>query len=607
MLIACGSAAAALLVDGRRARVLVMAVALAAAPVLVLGDVWDESRVVDFRESPAQIGVALVIGVIALAALVLAFRRWREAFPIAAFAVLPLRVPVEIGAETAHLLVPLYLVIAARLIAFALDDAGAPRAEDDDRWSIWLRRLLAATLVLYAIQAAYSEDVPNAIENIGFFLVPFAVMFALLTAVDWTWALLRRVLTVVAGVAVVCAAIAIYQWSARDLFLNPELFDSNQLHVYFRANSLFFDPNILGRYLALAITALGAYMAWSGERLGLALAAIAAGVCLTGLVVSFSITSFVALLAGLGIVALLRWGWRGAAVAAALGLAGLAGLAIAGGTPTSDIQDYRSIDSGRESLLEGGVQLFEEKPTAGWGSGAFGQGVLRGDRAGAVDGLAFRARHRRCRAGRDRARRLRRVPDHGHDRALRPRPRVAPPRDGRRVLRRGARPQPRVRGLCDRPRDVGPARPRRGAAPRSARRLGDHLATCSSTCAASQPRAPRTRPRACSRSSSRSSCCPVYTAYLSPADYGAAEVMLASLVAASILIRFGLIEALMRFYYLAGEDPRQVVATGFAALFWLATAGGRGRARPCGARSPRRFSTAPTPSSRASRCSASGC
>ena len=373
MLIACGSAAAALLVDGRRARVLAMAVALAAAPVLVLGDVWDEPRVVDFRESPAQVGAALVIGVIALAALVLAFRRWREALPIAAFAVLPLRVPIEIGGETAHLLVPLYLVVAAGLITFALDDAGAPRAEDADRWSIWLRRLLAATLVLYAIQAAYSEDVSNAIENIGFFLVPFAVMFALLAAVDWTRALLGRVLAVVAGVAVVCAAIAIYQWSARDLFLNPELFDSNQLHVYFRANSLFFDPNILGRYLALAITALGAYMAWSGERRGLALAAIAAGVCLTGLVVSFSITSFVALLAGLGIVALLRWGWRGAAVAAALGLAGLAGLAIAGGTPTSDIQDYRSIDSGREPLVEGGIQLFEEKPAAGWGSGAFGR------------------------------------------------------------------------------------------------------------------------------------------------------------------------------------------------------------------------------------------
>jgi O-antigen ligase len=181
------------------------------------------------------------------------------------------------------------------------------------------------------------------------------------------------VLAAVTVVAGVCAAIAIYQWSARDLFLNPELFDSNQLHVYFRANSLFFDPNILGRYLALAITALGAYIAWSRGRRELALAALAAGLCLVGLAFSYSITSFAAVLAGLGIVALLRWGWRGAAAAGALGLAGLAGLAIAGGTPTSDIQDYRSIDSGRESLLEGGVDLFEREPFAGWGSGAFGQ------------------------------------------------------------------------------------------------------------------------------------------------------------------------------------------------------------------------------------------
>ncbi len=49
---------------------------------------------------------------------------------------------------------------------------------------------------------------------------------------------------------------------------------------------------------------------------------------------------------------------------------------------------------------------------------------------------------------------------------------------------------------------------------------------------------------------------PVYTAYLSPADYGAAEVMLACLVAASIVVRLGVIEAILRFYYLADEDPR---------------------------------------------------
>jgi O-antigen/teichoic acid export membrane protein len=65
---------------------------------------------------------------------------------------------------------------------------------------------------------------------------------------------------------------------------------------------------------------------------------------------------------------------------------------------------------------------------------------------------------------------------------------------------------------------------------------------------------------------------PIYTGALSPADYGAAEVMLASVIAASIVIRLGLIEALLRFYYLAGEDPRRVVATGFAALLWTTTA-----------------------------------
>jgi O-antigen/teichoic acid export membrane protein len=65
---------------------------------------------------------------------------------------------------------------------------------------------------------------------------------------------------------------------------------------------------------------------------------------------------------------------------------------------------------------------------------------------------------------------------------------------------------------------------------------------------------------------------PVYTSYLTPSDYGAAEVMLASVIAASIVIRFGVIEAILRFFYLADERPERVVATGFASLFWSATA-----------------------------------
>jgi O-antigen/teichoic acid export membrane protein len=65
---------------------------------------------------------------------------------------------------------------------------------------------------------------------------------------------------------------------------------------------------------------------------------------------------------------------------------------------------------------------------------------------------------------------------------------------------------------------------------------------------------------------------PLYTRYLTPADYGAAEVMFAAIVSVSIVVRLGLIEALLRFYYKDGEDPARVVSSTFAALFWLATA-----------------------------------
>ena len=64
---------------------------------------------------------------------------------------------------------------------------------------------------------------------------------------------------------------------------------------------------------------------------------------------------------------------------------------------------------------------------------------------------------------------------------------------------------------------------------------------------------------------------PLYTRHLSLADYGAAEVMFAAVVAASIVVRLGVIEAVLRFYYKEDEDPARVVATCFAALFWLAT------------------------------------
>jgi len=64
---------------------------------------------------------------------------------------------------------------------------------------------------------------------------------------------------------------------------------------------------------------------------------------------------------------------------------------------------------------------------------------------------------------------------------------------------------------------------------------------------------------------------PLYTRHLSLADYGAAEIMFAAVVSVSIVVRLGLIEAVLRFYYREDEDPAAVVASTFAGLFWLST------------------------------------
>ncbi len=66
---------------------------------------------------------------------------------------------------------------------------------------------------------------------------------------------------------------------------------------------------------------------------------------------------------------------------------------------------------------------------------------------------------------------------------------------------------------------------------------------------------------------------PLYTRYLTPVDYGAAEVMFAAVVSISIIVRLGLIEAVLRFYYRDDEDPDRVVAGTFAGLFWFSTVG----------------------------------
>ena len=41
---------------------------------------------------------------------------------------------------------------------------------------------------------------------------------------------------------------------------------SNEFHTYFRVNSVFWDPNVYGRYLALVIVVATAALLWARDR-----------------------------------------------------------------------------------------------------------------------------------------------------------------------------------------------------------------------------------------------------------------------------------------------------------------------------------------------------
>jgi O-antigen ligase len=331
--------------------------------------------------------------VVATLALAILMRRREEAFPLLAVLALPFRLPISADNKTVNLLIPLYLVVAAGTIVHLLlprlasrpsrASTPEPAAEplQPRRLSFWgsprgLEALLLLAVALYALQAIYSSDHARAGENLAFFYVPFGLLFVLLRKVRWSTQLLLRCLAVTVALAVAFAGIGLIEYARKSLFLNPKVVAANQYDNYFRVNSLFFDPNIYGRFLALVMIAVTTAVLWAKGRREILLGAAVLAWLLVGLVTSFSQSSIAALLLGLAVLAAWRWEVRATAYAS-LGLLALAaavvllapaslhfGLKGSGGSTSN-------ATSGRTKLISGGLELFAERPLQGFGSGSF--------------------------------------------------------------------------------------------------------------------------------------------------------------------------------------------------------------------------------------------
>jgi O-antigen ligase len=359
-------AAAALLLRDDRRRAMAMLGALVVSPPLLVALIWHDSRLHFVHRHPA---LAVAAGIAALGVvlvLAVAIDRWPALLPVLVVLALPFRISVA----GSNLLVPLYFVVGAGAVRYTVRAVGSDGAEPPGPAS-WLERLLAVVIVLYAVQALYSSDFEAGLKNMVFFYVPFALLYRLLVQIEWTPRLIRICAWAIAVLALALAGVAFVEYAARTTWFSTRLAHENQLYVYFVANSVFFDPNIFGRFLALVMVALAVVLLYERpgrEQLG---ASVLLAVLWGALLISFSRSSMIAVLVGLALLAAIRWRPEAPLVVGAVVVVlGAAAVAI---KPTTFglNQGLNGVSAGRGSVLKGGVRLFGDRPLQGFGSGSF--------------------------------------------------------------------------------------------------------------------------------------------------------------------------------------------------------------------------------------------
>jgi O-antigen ligase len=375
-------AAATILARSERQRAWAMLGALVLAPVLLLDDVWHSAQLGFVHRHPLDALVAGAVGLAVLAAAAYGIRRRPWVVAPLAVLTLPFRIPISSGGNTNSLLVPLYFVIAASALAWLVPvlwqahlRPGKPQAEPK-RHILLFEKLLAAFIVLYAVQALYSPasgspaGFVTALQNEVFFYIPFAVLLARLRDIEWSHELMVRCVLITVGLAIAFSLIGFLEEATQTLYFRSNLVQSNQLHEYFTINSVFYDPDIFGRYLALVML-LAATVLLYDKRTRVQLGAIVTLAILWAcLVFTLSRSSLVALALGLVILAALRWRVRPAVYAVVLGVAVVAAAVLVATHPSKF--GFNNVNtSGRASLISGGIKIFEKKPLYGFGSGSF--------------------------------------------------------------------------------------------------------------------------------------------------------------------------------------------------------------------------------------------
>jgi len=327
----------------------------------LVGD--DDLRLL-FTE-PAGLGLVSV-GVIAAILIAVPLARYPEAVPVALLVVAPFRIPVRLGAEDAFLLLPLYLVLAAAVLALGYRVARGAHSTPPP----FLLALPIAVLVTFsATSLLWTWDERAGGIALAFFVFPFTAAFATLARAPLAAWLPRALLITLVALGSLFASIGIWQAQTRTLFFARDLEVANAYTSFFRVTSLFKDPSLYGRYLVIPIAVLlVAILIRRGRTLDWVVASAFVAFLFWGLFYSYSQSSFVALFAVTFAVALVGSGRRmrialiACAIVATLAAGAVAADAVGG-------RSAKDVTSGRSRLVSVTLDAFEERPIAGVGVG----------------------------------------------------------------------------------------------------------------------------------------------------------------------------------------------------------------------------------------------
>jgi len=316
-------------------------------------------------EVGAGIGGVIVLGPL----LVWLFRRepWLVAYLTLAF------IPFRIGFLGHSLLVPLYAVALGAAGCLLRDLVEGDRRTRELGIVAWP---LALYLVWIGLSVGWSVNVRAAAIDLLAFYLPFTIVAISIARLPWSGLRVRILYGELVAMALVFAGVGFYQYETKTIFQNTKLNQVNIFDALFRVNSVFFDPSIYGRFLVVAMVATAVLIVRGplSLRAGVAALAFEALVWL-GLLISFSQSSFAALLVAVFVLAAVVWRWKSLfALVAVLAVAAAVTVAqprLMHALRRHTTSGLNHATSGRATLIAVGIKIARANPTHGVGLGGF--------------------------------------------------------------------------------------------------------------------------------------------------------------------------------------------------------------------------------------------